>query len=616
MALRADADEAGGLLISRDNTDFGPGISQAKRDTIRVVTGMRGELGSSLSYDASLNFGRTRVTDTFSSRVLADRFLAATDAVLLSDGSVVCRSDIDPSALASAPFLPEIEPGFFTFRPGDGQCRPANLFRGANSVSPESVAFFTRPTTDRFKLDQTVASVSVEGDTTGTFSLPGGAVSYAMGVEYRKERSRSTFSNEQLGILDDGTFIGDISSNVNLIFDDQVRQFNAAGSFDVTEVFGEARLPLLSGMPLAYELSLEAAARWANYSTIGKATTWNLAATWAPARDFRLRGSYGKAIRAPDIFELFSPRQAATFRPSDPCNISDLNARVAAGLPNAETRKSNCAISLTALGVDPSTYEDPLTARFAGTTGGNPNLRQERATTWTAGFVLQPSGAHGLTLSLDYYSIQIRDAIAAVTSQDIVNSCYDLATFPNQFCTLFDRRADGGFSSLQQARINFGRIEVSGVDLSAAYDLHVGGGRLSLRSTLNWTEKLNRFFDPVQTDRVNPGLGELGVPEWSAVNSVTWTPGRLSLTWRGQYIGKQAVASVIQIEDIATEFGPAGFADAMWVHGIAASYELHPGFELFGGVSNLTDQKPYVASSAYPVSGIGRTFYAGLRARF
>ena len=615
-ALRADAVDAGGLLVSRDNTDFGPGISKAKRETVRLAGGSRGAVTPHLSYDLNLNYGRTDIENTFSNTVLADRFLAASDAVRAPDGRIVCRSDLDPTALAPAPFLPVFEPGFFTFTPGDGQCRPANLMRGANSVSPESVAFFTRPTTNTFKLDQTVATLSFSGDTQDKFELPGGVIGYALGLEFRQEKSQSTFSNATLGVLDNGSFIGDVSSNLNLLFDDQVaRTVNSGGEFDVKEVFGEVRLPILRGAPFAHELSVEAAARLADYSTIGRANTWNLATVWAPVRDLRLRGSYSVAIRAPDIFELFSPPQATTFRPSDPCSISDINARIAAGLPNAETRRANCATALTALGLNPAIYEDPLTARFAGSISGNRDLSQEEATTWTLGFVLQPSMVPGLTLSADYYSIEIIDAIAAPTAQDIVDSCYDLST-GNQYCGLFDRRADGGFQTLRQAQVNFGRIETSGIDMSASYRFNVAGNDVRLNMAATRTERLNRYFDPINTDLVNPGLEELGSPKWSGSLSAQVARGPFTLGWRSQYIGRQAVAIAVQIETIESEFGAAGFADEMWVHNLSASYEVRKGLEVFGGASNITDEEPYLASSAYPVSGLGRSFFLGVRAKF
>lgn len=264
-----------------------------------------------------MNYGRTDISDTFSNSVIADRFVAATDAVKLPDGRIVCRSSIDPTAIPTAPNLPVIQTGFFTFKPGDGQCQPANLFNGANSVSPQSVAFFTQPTTDRNRLEQFVATLALSGDTAQFAKLPGGAIRYAFGGEFRQEKNRSTFSDASLGILPNSKSISDVSTNVNLLFTDQVRAFNSGGKFNAKEVFGEVRLPLLRDAPLAKELSIEGAARYAKYSTVGGATTWNLAGVWAPVSDLRMRTSYSKAIRAPDIFELFSPQQAAAFRPSD-----------------------------------------------------------------------------------------------------------------------------------------------------------------------------------------------------------------------------------------------------------------------------------------------------------
>jgi outer membrane receptor protein involved in Fe transport len=217
---------------------------------------------------------------------------------------------------------------------------------------------------------------------------------------------------------------------------------------------------------------------------------------------------------------------------------------------------------------------------------------------------------------MDYYSIEIKDAIAAVTAQNIVNSCYDLSTFPNQFCNLFERRADGGFKTLRQIQVNFGRIETSGVDLSLGYDFRIAANRFNVRMNVNRTEKLNRYFDPVRTDLVNPGLSELGAPKWAGTVSAGWASGDFAVTWRSQYVGEQGAASAVQIEDAATEFGPAAIAKAKWVHNLSATYELNDSIQLLGGVNNLTNEEPYIASSAYPVSGIGRSFFLGVRAKF
>lgn len=622
--LQADADEAGGLRVSRDFLDLGPNIQTADRDTYRIVAGLRGEIAPTVRYDFGVNYGRTDSTVTQGNSVQYDRLFAALDAVRAPNGSIVCRSDLDPTALhPGSEIFPVIEPGFFTFRPGDGQCRPANILAGANSVSQEAANFITTPTTDRFRIEQFVATLAFSGDTSSFFNLPGGAVQWAAGLEYRKEKSRSTFSDLEKGLLPEGspagpagTFIGDISGNQQLIFDAATRTFDASGEFDVKEVFGEIRLPILKERPFFHELSLEAAGRYADYSTVGGAFTWNVGGTWAPVQDVRFRGSYSRAIRAPNIDELFSPQQGAVFRPSDPCEAATIAALLADGAANATNRQANCSAALTALGVNPATYEDPLTARFPGTAGGNPDLREETATTWTVGGVLQPRFLPGFTLSVDYYSIRIENAIAAVTAQDIVDTCYDLDTFPNQFCGLFDRRADGGLSFLRQTDLNFGRIETSGVDAAIGYNFDLGDNRFALRGAVNWVEKLDRFFDPVNADLVNPGRGELGVPEWSGLGSITWGRGGFDLTWRTQYVGKQAIASVIQIERIALEFGEEGFARPYWIHDVSFNFEWNQGFELYGGVNNVTNAEPFIASRAYPVSGIGRSYFLGMRARF
>ncbi len=622
--LQADADEAGGLRVSRDFLDLGPNTSRAERDTYRIVGGLRGELAPSLRYDFAVNYGRTDSKVTQSNSVLYDRLFASLDAVRAPNGQIVCRSDLDPNALyPGSEIFPVIEPGNFTFTPGDGQCRPANILSGSQSLSQEAVNFITTPTTDRFRLEQFVATLAFSGDTASFLELPGGAIQWAGGFEYRTESSRSTFSDLEKGLLPEGspagpagTFIGDISGNQSLLFDASTRTFDASGDFDVKEIFGEIRIPILKERPFFYELSIEAAGRYADYSTIGGAFTWNIGGTWAPVQDVRLRGSYSKAIRAPNIDELFSPQQGTTFRPSDPCNASTISALVADGAANAANRQANCATALTALGVDPTTYEDPLTARFSGTAGGNPDLTEETATTWTIGGVIQPRFLPGFTLSVDYYSIEIEDAISAVTAQDTVDTCYDLDTFPNQFCSLFDRRGDGGLSFLRQTDLNFGRIETSGIDASLAYNFDLGENRFNLRGAVNWIEKLDRFFDPVNEDLVNPGLGELSAPEWSGLGSLTWGRGPVDVTWRTQYVGKQAIASIIQIERIDLEFGEEGYARAYWLHDVSFNFEFNEGFELYGGISNLTNAKPYLASSAYPVSGVGRSYFLGMRGKF
>lgn len=634
--LRPDVEESGGLLVSRDFLDLGPGITEYERQTLRFVGGLRGEIAPSLRYEVSGVWGQTKTEDTYSNSVQYDRLFAALDVVTGPDGRPVCRSELDPTAVPpGSDVFPVIQSGFFTFRPGQGQCQPANILRGTYSVSPEAVAFITTPTTNRSKIRQSVITGFLEGDTERFFSLPGGPVQFAVGGEYRKEFSENILSDLEKGLLPEGspagpagTFIGDISDNQSLLFDAQNRTFDSGGSFDVTEVFGEFRVPILADRRFAHQLSVEGAVRYADYSTVGGALTWSANGIWAPIPDVRMRGGYGQSIRAPDIFELFSPQQGATFRPLDPCNASEIASLKANNAPNAAAREANCLAAVAATGIaNPAaflaTYEDPLTARFGGTTGGNPDLQEETATTWTAGMVVEPRWIPGLVLSADYYSIRIENAIAAVQSQDIVNTCYDLDTFPNQFCDLFERQTDNpasptffGFKSLTQTQVNFGRIEAAGVDFSANYQTRWRDNDIAIGFQGNWTQKVNRFFDPVNRNLVNPGLYETGAPRWSGLTTATIGRGPFDLNYRMQWIGRQAIASAIQIERLEAEFGDAGLAPHYFIHDISIGFQLNKDMRLTAGVNNVLDKEPYLASSAYPVSGVGRFVFVGMNARF
>ncbi|SOB86930.1 TonB-dependent Receptor Plug Domain [Sphingomonas guangdongensis] len=617
--LAADAAAGGGLRVSRDFLDLGPGITTADRDTYRGVAGLRGDLSPHLRYEVSGTYGRTDSAVTFSNSVLYDRLFASIDAVRLPNGTIGCRSDVDPTPYVGSEFFSFIEGGFFTFRPGDGSCRPASLFNGVNSVSQEAVDFITTPTTTRASLRQYVASASLVGDTGGFFSLPGGAPQFAIGAEYRKEESRTRFDPLALGTIPDsapaglaGQFIGDLSSNQSLVFDAQTRTFNSGGEFDVYEVYGELRLPILSDRPFFETLELSGAGRFSHYSTVGDTFTWNVNGIYAPIPDIRVRGTYARAIRAPNIAELFDPTQGTVFRPADPCDAAQIAALTTSDAAAGARRQANCVADGLPVG-----FNDPLTARFSGTTGGNPDLSEETATTWTAGLVLAPRFLPGLTISGDYYDISIENAISAVSAQDIVDSCYDSASLDNIYCDLFERnRTQGsptflGLSFLRQQQLNFGRIETAGVDANISYSFALGDNQIQLRGSGNWVRRLNFFFNPSDPSFIDPELREQGRPEWSATGSVSWRNGPVGIGYRLQYIDSQYLAGV-EAETADVVAGPAGLAGAKYVHDVSFTIDASDRFTLYGGLNNLTNVKPYPTNSAYPVSPYGRSFFIGL----
>ena len=627
--LRPISDAAGGLFITRDPTDLGPNIDTNISETWRFVGGIKGSVTDEIDFDISANWGRYDLKSINRNNVLYDRFLAAIDVTSDAQGNPVCRSELDPTVRSpSTPFgIPTGEFGYLTFVPGQGQCKPANLF-GVGSISQEAVDFITTTTINTFRTDQLQIDAVISGDTSAFFNLPYDSVQFALGAEYREEKSRSFFDPLVRGILPvttvDGTagqFVGDAPgfdgsgfSQTSLGTPPDGFFQDSGGKYDVVEIFGELGTTLVEGVPFVEELRLELAGRFSDYSTVGSVFTYAINGFWAPIDDVRIRGTYSRAVRAPNISELFAPPQAAFFRPFDPCDQAEIDALSAAGDPNVANRIANCRAD----GI-PEGFADPLSARFAGTIAGNPDLREETADTYTVGMVLQPRFIPGLAFTADYYHIQIDDAISTVAAQDVVDNCYDSSTFPNDFCNSFTRNRDTtsaqflGFTSLNLTTINFVRIETAGVDASLSYRTTIGEHRLGLSATASWVDKIDFFFDPTDLTRIDPERGELQRPEWSGRATASYGIGNFDLNYTVTYLGEMALRAV-EIETVEAQFGQAGITGETRTHNIGASYSLPDlGLEVFGGINNLSDVKPFITERAYPVSPIGRSFFLGLR---
>ncbi|MFN7053916.1 MAG: TonB-dependent receptor domain-containing protein [Hyphomonas sp.] len=617
--LQGVADATGGLWITRDPTDLGPNVDQTKRETLRFVGGFKGEINDGWQYDISLNHGRftRRVTDN--NFVLLDRFFAAIDVISDANGNPICRSDVDPSIFPTTIFdIPAFDPGYFTFRPGDGQCRPANIWGGPNSISPDAVNFITTTVYDKLNLEQTVFSATLVGDTQKYFSLPGGAIGFAVGAEYREEKSKNQRNPFDLGILPEGTpftpgqFVSDVSGNGSLGFNAEGQFFNSSGSYDATDVFAEIRVPVLRDVILAHELTLDAAIRYSDYSTIGSTETWKAGFSWAPVQDISFRGTVSQAIRAPNIIELFGPDNPATFRPVDPCDANEIQ-----NAPNPAIRAANCLAD----GL-PATYTDPLSARFLGVIGGNPNLKEETADTITLGLVFRPRFLDRFYLTVDYWDVKIDDVILRVAAQEIVDTCYDSPTFPNAFCNLFERNRNqaspqfGGFTFLRQSDINFAKIEARGIDIAANYSFDIGANTFGIRGVATQQKRLNEFPSPNDPDFVVDRLGQLQRPEWAGNLTLTWDRGPVLAGLRTSYQGKQLFAGVLnsQIENNTFSLENAQ-SDETFVFDLFGRYTFSEKLEFYGGVNNVADEKPFITEEAWPVSARGRYFFAGARLR-
>ncbi|SNS94564.1 TonB-dependent Receptor Plug Domain [Sphingomonas laterariae] len=597
-----------GVLLNRDNFDLGTRGEDVDRETIRTVAGFNGDINEHAKFEFSYVYGQTKVKNRQIGNRYNDRFYAAMDAVdegqFLTgtpNGNIVCRSNLDPTAL---PFQPIASPGitnFGSFTPGAASgCVPLNPF-GEGSPSQQAIDWVTLTSVSHDKLTQHVVSGSISGDFGDLFSLPGGDVAFALGAEYRRESSKST--------PDPADTAGFTFNNVLL---------PSKGHYDVTEVFGELNVPVLKNVPFAEELSFGAAIRFSDYSTIGKTTTWKVDGVYAPIRDITFRATYAEAVRAPNISELFDPSNQTFEFIDDPCDIANVNN-------GSSSRAANCAALLTAAGADPADFQDPNSASIPGTVAGNSNLTEETAKTTTAGVVLQPTFLPGFTASVDWYNIKIKSAITTVTAQRLADLCVDQATIDNQFCAAITRQVGGAnagaIDSFALFPQNVANFHTRGVDFMVNYQFDTSDtGRMSLNLVGGYLDKLTFIgspgADPSDDRNVSDSVNGGPAPKWLFNFDATWKEGPLTINYGFNYFGKtlRFLRSTTAGDDDYVE-GKYFKIKSKQEHEIQLGYDVTEEFNIYAGVNNLFDEKPDFASTFYPVSAVGRYFYAGARVK-
>jgi outer membrane receptor protein involved in Fe transport len=600
-----------GFSSSRDSDDaLVMPSDEVERTTTRIVAGITGELdvAGGVAYELSYNFGRTEVETNNVNLRLEDRFYAALDSVVdPASGEIVCRSNLDPSALppiALGTFpVPVFTSGgrftdFVSFTPGaNSGCAPFNPF-GLNSTTQAYADFVYVDAIDRSELEQRVIFGSLTGDTSSFFELPGGAIGWAAGIEYREEESTFTV-NEFEGTQN--TWDG---SNGNAAV-------GLEGDFDVFEYFVEVSAPILADAPAVEMLELTAAIRFADYSTVGKNEAWSTGLRYSPGFGLTLRGTVAEAVRAPNISELFSPQQPDFFAfQDDPCSIENINL----GSPN---RASNCAQFVPA-GYD---VNDFITAGIPGVTGGNPDLEAEVATTYTFGLVYEPTFIEGLRLIVDYYDTEIEGAIDALAPERIAEACVDLASTSNQFCPLIQRAPEGFITFHQSGQVNLGAFEVSGVDFGVNYAMDLSGvggglGMLTFGATGTHLLAFDEFQDPVDATVFEDRVGEFGYPEWILNTNVSWSLGPVTLAWSGRYEDSQLLTGLFNQQFLGNPLfsDPAQTGDS-WVHDFNFNLDLNERITIYGGLNNAFDRQPYLGSLARPAGPRGRFGFLALNYR-
>lgn len=599
-----------GYFVSRDHFDLGVRGEDITRDTIRTVLGAEGDLTDNLRYEVSYVYGETEVDNNITNNRLQDRFAAAMDAVIdPATGQAVCRSNLDPDAVPGnliaqgwdADFTPNPGTWAGSFTPGPNSgCVPVNVV-GANAVSAEAAAWIMTDSLSRSKLTQNVFQAFVSGDTDAWFNLPAGSIGYAAGFEWREEESRSNPPLEdQLGL----TF-GNILSP-------------EGGDYDVSEFFAEVDVPLLLGKPGAEVLSVDAAVRFSDYSTVGDATTWKTGLVWSPIEDITFRATIAEATRAPNIGELFDPG-GQTFRfISDPCDITLLD-------DGSEFRQANCTALLNGLGADPTTFVDPNSSSVAGTLRGNPDLSEEVADTTTVGIILRPRFIENLTIAIDWYDIELDEAVNTALPQVATDLCVDLPTLDNQFCNLIVReQGTGGIVDFTQQPVNVANFKTEGYDFTLNYllDPALWGiesdiGLFNFRLIGNKLEQLE-FINLPGADP-DSDLGEsdpsnaVQAPEFQLAFDLTWERGPVAVNYGMSYFDETQRFTLEQREN-NPDIAERRYLDysAHLLHDIQVRYNHNDSWSFYGGINNVEDNKPDVGETFFPVSAVGRFFYAGV----
>jgi len=559
------------LRLGYGSFDLGRPRNDNDRRNFRIVGSLAGDIGGGWSWQAYYQYGRTDLDIRLLNTTDNAKFTLALDAVT-SGGQIVCRSTLT--------------------NPGNG-CVPLNIF-GYGVASTAAIAYVKGTAFQKQVITQQVAAASITGEPFNTWAGP---VSFAGGVEYRKEQVTAVGDPISAGfvsspatyawnatMLPAGFFTGNFKSN--------------GGGYNVKEAFAEVVVPLLAESAVG-TADFNGAVRVTNYSTSGTVVTYKAGLTWEPIQDIRFRAVLSRDIRAPNLQELFS---------------AGASQAVDVIVPAGQT-----------------TYA-PGTIRVTQVTDGNPALGPEKANTIGLGFVFKPRFLPGFSMSLDYYNIRISDAITTLASNDIVSRCLGGETALCSFISLIP--GTNTIQTIRRTPVNVATQRARGIDIDATYRVPFEGffkdanGQFVLRFLAS--HALN--YSLTNAGVTNEAVGENGgpfanpsVPYWRTYSTLGYDSDRASLTFTMRTISA-GVYDVATTNTLAPGFNRIEGATYFDLGGsVTLAGKGRDRTELYFKIDNLFDRDPPVAagnaSSTPPYNpalydAIGRAFRVGVRARF
>jgi len=439
-AIDGDGDGLRDIGFARRLSEFGNRTGKTTRDFLRFVVGFEGTLAEKFNWDLSYNYGQVTENQISNGQVNVTNFrnaLAAMTDVNDLNGNGLTTDTVCINAEARA-----------------NGCVPINIF-GKGSISPEAIEYIAAQQSLQTNIKQQV----VQGNLSGSlFELPAGPLGIAVGFEYRKEES----SEDNDALTNQGL------NGSNKLPD-------TYGRFDVIEGYAEVKVPILRDQPFFRLLELGGAFRAADYSTIGSIYSYNVQGTWQPIDDLRFRGTYARAVRAPNIGELYSGL-SQTF-PSglqDPCE----GITATGGGTRGDICRANPGVAANIAANGAFTLTQLDRQGVSGFDGGNVNLKEEKSNSWTVGAVLTPRSLGGplsrLTLTADYYNIKIDNIIATYGRGVILDQCYNNSN--ETLCNLITRRptatatnSAGSLEFVNDFAVNAATLKTQGLDITASW---------------------------------------------------------------------------------------------------------------------------------------------------
>jgi iron complex outermembrane receptor protein len=600
QALRDAALAEGDTVIEyrRRLNEIGARGATSTRNTYRFVVGFEGDIQDRWKWKTYYDFGRMDDAQQGGGQINVLNMREALNVVVdpvTSD--LVCAS---ASARAEG-------------------CVPINLF-GQGSITPEAANYVRAPTSRQSLTQQQVFGADFGG---ALFDLPAGPLSVAVGGEWRRERAEDVPDTLTQAGLNGGN-----------------RAPPTFGDFDVREGFMEVDVPLLHDLPLVHDLSIGGAYRYSDYSTVGTTNAYTGRLSWSPIEPLRLRAQYARAVRAPNIGELFAPG-GENFAPvADPCD--GVTATTAGNIAQNCRSLPEIAQRIAAEGIFELTLaEQQGTGGFTG--HGNANLDAETSDSWALGMIFDQgfAGAGNMTLSIDYFSIKIDQLIDTIDRQSAADFCFDSdpATFAaNEFCSFLVRDTTGPafqlgeLEEVNSAFINEGTLETEGVDLSLLWQFNLPDliaaipGQLAVR--LNYTHLLD--FTQTKFAAEDDLVGETGFAEDKGQTALVYSIGPWTAQWEWNYIGDSVPDKSNPVFDFSVGSWSThdlqlafNFRDSGMMQG-----SMLEGTRLYVGAHNLFDEEAPLILSGVPgnttgtdtnasiYDPVGRTWYAGVNVSF